>query len=64
MNEKLAYTIAEVVKLTTLSRSAVYREIADGRLHAKRVGSKTAILAQDLNAYLAALPSAQESKAA
>lgn len=64
MSEKLAYTIAEVVKLTPLSRSGVYREIAEGRLKAKRVGSKTAILTKDLTDYLASLPDAQEVKAA
>jgi excisionase family DNA binding protein len=63
MSEKLAYTIAEVVSLTPLSRSAVYREIAAGKLAAKRIGSRTAILAADLHNYLAGLPAAQEAKA-
>lgn len=64
MTEKLAYSIAEVVALTPLSRRSIYREIAAGNLKAKKRGSATMILAHDLNSFLAALPAAQEVKAA
>lgn len=41
--EKLAYSIKEACKATSLSRTAVYSHIASGRLRVVRVGGRTLI---------------------
>ena len=56
MNAQLAYTIAEAVAVSRISRTAIYRAISDGLLPARKRGSRTLILASDLEALLAALP--------
>jgi hypothetical protein len=53
---KLAYTIPEVTEVTGIGRTSIYEEIAAGRLVARKRGSSTIILAEDLAAYLAGLP--------
>lgn len=58
--QKLAYTIPEVVKATTICRTLIYQDIASGTLVAKKRGSKTIILPEDLDAYLRALPAVKE----
>lgn len=57
---KLAYTIPEVCAATGLGRTSVYDEINAGRLRAKKRGSTTIILADDLAGYLRALPDFME----
>lgn len=56
---KLAYSIKEAVEATGISRAALYQDIAAGKLATRKRGASTIILADDLNAYLAALPSAE-----
>lgn len=55
----LAYRIPQVVKVSGLSRTAIYEDIAAGILIATKRGSRTIILAEHLKAYLAALPTAK-----
>lgn len=55
---KLAYSVAEVVAITPFSRATLYREIAAGNLPAKKRGSSTFILAEDLDAFLKGAPAA------
>lgn len=57
---KLAYTIPEVVKATSICRTLIYQDIATGALVARKRGSKTIILPEDLGAYLRALPAVKE----
>ena len=61
---KLAYSIPDAVKLTGFSRSVIYQEIGSGRLRAVKRGRRTAILADDLQAWLAALPSVNAKQGA
>lgn len=56
MKTQLAYTIAEAVAVSRISRTAIYRAISDGTLAARKRGSRTLILASDLEALLTALP--------
>ena len=55
-SEKHAYPIGDLPKLVGIGRSTLYSEIASGRLVARKVGSRTVILATDLEAYLKSLP--------
>lgn len=49
---KLAYSLAEVLELQPLSRSAVYLEIQAGRLRKIKVGRRSIFLAEDVRAWL------------
>lgn len=50
--EKLAYSIKETCRATSLGRSTVYAHIAAGRLQARRIGGRTVIPAESLHAFL------------
>lgn len=54
--QKLAYTIEEAVGEGAGSRTIIYEAINAGKLKAKKRGKRTIILADDLIAYLEALP--------
>ncbi len=53
---KLAYSIPEAVQASGLSRTTLYEHNSAGRLRMKKAGSRTIILADDLRAFLDALP--------
>ena len=55
-SNKLAYTVAEAVRVSNVGRSTLYELIRDGRLEARKLGSKTLIPAASLRALLATLP--------
>lgn len=54
----LTVTIHEAVRVSGLSRSEVYRRLADGKLRAVKSGSRTLVLMASLRAHLASLPPA------
>jgi hypothetical protein len=53
---KLAFSIEEAMASTSIGRTKLYDDINSGLLNARKHGRKTLILADDLAAYLAALP--------
>jgi excisionase family DNA binding protein len=53
---KLAYTIKEASRAAASSRSSLYAAIASGRLRARKFGSRTIILAEELRRFLRTLP--------
>lgn len=56
---KLSYSIKEACEVTGIGRTSLYEAIAAGTLKSRKFGAKTLILAEDLNAFLASLPSAE-----
>ncbi|QGM98431.1 helix-turn-helix domain-containing protein [Methylocystis parvus] len=56
---KLAYSIEETARITSLGRTALYEEIRAGRLKSRKAGRRTIVLADDIRAWLASLPQAQ-----
>lgn len=56
---KLAYTIEEAIAATGIGKTSLYEDIAAGLLRAKKRGTRTILLTEDLAAYLAALPDAE-----
>ena len=54
--EKRCYTIPEAQAEGAGGKSAIYEAIKSGALRAKKRGSKTVILAADLDEYLQNLP--------
>jgi hypothetical protein len=60
----LAYTTHEAAKISGICRSLLYREIAAGRLIARKHGRRTIILGADLWAWLESLPRLRPAKLA
>lgn len=53
---KAAYTVKETLQQIGIGKSKLYRELADGRISARKVGRKTIFLAEEVQRYLASLP--------
>ena len=53
---KLAYSIADVQEAASVSRTFVFQELKEGRLKAKKAGSRTLILHEDLLQWLSTMP--------
>lgn len=62
-NGKLAYSIAELPAIISVGRSHLYEEIRAGRLRTVKVGRRTLVLADDLQAWLRAKPDATSPSA-
>jgi excisionase family DNA binding protein len=56
MPGRLAVSVAEVMALTGICRDKVYQLIRSGQLPARKLGKRTLITAEDLQAFLRALP--------
>jgi hypothetical protein len=54
--QPLAVTIPEAVRLSGLSRSELYRQLAAGRIGARKSGTRTLIIWASLRAHIDALP--------
>lgn len=52
---RAAISIREFTALTGLGRTSTYREIREGRLKVRKVGRRTLILQEDVQAWLTAL---------
>jgi excisionase family DNA binding protein len=50
---KLAYSIKEACRASSLGRTTLYTHIAAGRLLARRIGGRTVIPADSLHAFIA-----------
>lgn len=50
---KIAYSIREACKASSLGRTTIYSHIAAGRLLARRIGGRTIIPAESLHAFIA-----------
>ena len=59
MDTPIAVTILEAVKLSGMSRSAIYEALKNQTITARKAGRRTLISFADLEAYLASLPAYQ-----
>jgi excisionase family DNA binding protein len=59
MNNPIAVTIPEAVKLSGMSRTAIYDALKRQAITARKAGRRTLISFADLEAYLASLPAYQ-----
>lgn len=61
--EKLAYTIAEAVEATTLSRDTLYRRHREGVITMRKVVGRTIIPADDLKRLIEGSPAVSRDAA-
>jgi excisionase family DNA binding protein len=54
--EKLGLTIPEAAALSSLGQTSIYKAIREGRLTARKFGTRTIITRADLQAFLNSLP--------
>jgi excisionase family DNA binding protein len=54
--DKLLYSVADACRALGISRTTLYQLRKDGRLVSRKLGRRTVILAADLQAFLATLP--------
>ena len=57
----LAYSIQEVCRVTSAGRTSIYAEIKAGRLTARKIGRRTVVLKDDLEAWLARCPTSDKA---
>lgn len=55
--DKPAYRMCDLPAIVPLSRTTLYKAIAEGTLRARKQGRSTIILAEDLVQFLKSLPS-------
>jgi hypothetical protein len=58
---ELAYTIAALCQASGIGRTKIYDDLKAGRLHARKHGKRTLILADEARRWLESLP-AQSSR--
>ena len=56
MDSKFAYSIDETSQISNTGRTAIYDAINRGELVARKRGTRTLILSEDLKAWLERLP--------
>jgi excisionase family DNA binding protein len=54
--DRLAYSINDFAELIGIGRTKVYAEIRDGRLRAKKLGSRTLITGKAASEFISRLP--------
>lgn len=53
---RAAMSIDDVVDESRVGRSSIYKELAAGRLKARKAGSRTIVVRADFDVWLAGLP--------
>jgi hypothetical protein len=56
MDARKSFRVAELAKRHSLSRAFIYKEIAAGRLRARKAGAATIVTEEDEAAWLTAMP--------
>lgn len=59
---KRLYEVQEIIAITSLGRTSIYKAIGEGLLIAKKFGKKTLITAESLESFISSLPLLSEMK--
>jgi hypothetical protein len=60
---KLAFSVDELAKAVSSSRSILYEEIKAGRLKTRKIGARTIVDADEARRWLSSLPTGQATAA-
>jgi excisionase family DNA binding protein len=60
--QRMGWSIVDAARSANVGRSTVYEEIKAGRLVARKMGRRTIILDQDLQAWLSTLPTLKTAR--
>ena len=60
--QRMGWSIVDAARTANVGRSTVYAEIKAGRLVARKMGRRTIILNQDLQAWLSTLPTLKTAR--
>lgn len=58
---QLIYSIEDVQRLTSLRKTSIYKFVSKGALKIIKIGRRTGVRAEDLNAFIDSLSSAGQS---
>lgn len=62
MSEHKAYSILETAQILGIGRSTLYALIKEGQLPVRKLGKRTLVLREDLEHFMASLPSSTISR--
>ena len=62
VRQTLAYSPSQAAQVAGISRATLYRHVQSGALRTRKCGARTLILAEDLMAFLRALPIANTNR--
>lgn len=62
LGQSLAYSPSQAAHVAGISRATLYRHVQSGALQTRKCGARTLILAEELVAFLRALPTAIAGK--
>jgi len=56
MANQIAITVEEAAKAAGVGRTTIFMELRSGRLKGRKIGRRTVVSIEDLNAWLTSLP--------
>jgi excisionase family DNA binding protein len=59
MPEQIAVSVEEAGKLAGVGRTTIFKELRDGRLKGRKIGRRTVVPIDELNAWLTSLPTSR-----
>jgi len=59
--QKLSVTIPDAVSMTGIGRSSLYKLFSEGKITARKSGTRTLVLVEDLKRYVESLPPVKEA---
>ena len=59
--QKLSVTIPDAVNMTGIGRSSLYKLFSEGKITARKSGTRTLVLVEDLKRYVESLPPVKEA---
>lgn len=58
-NDRIALSVEDAARAASVGRTTIFMELRNGRLKGRKVGRRTVISVEDLNAWLTSLPTSR-----
>lgn len=59
----MAYSVSDVLKMVGIGRTKFYQLVTAGDIKTRKIGTRTIVLASDLEAWVQSLPTSREDEA-